>query len=136
MTRGNTGAPVPVRILVAEDDPINRKIVTLMLDTPRYRLTTVASGTEAIASLEGGGFDLLISDISMPGMDGLTMIGIIRELPGENASLPILAMTAHAFASDRQRILDAGANGYIAKPFTPEELQGAIERLLAEGGRP
>jgi len=95
----------------------------------------VENGTKLLETLQRESFDILLTDISMPDMDGTQVAQIIRagERPGINAHIPIIAMTAHAFAQDQERFLAAGINGYVSKPVQLENLFRQIEELC--GGR-
>ncbi len=116
-------------ILLAEDNPINRKLAVKMLENMGHTVKTAFNGLEAVEAVETHNFDLILMDIQMPVMDGLQATSIIREK--EKASgkkIPIIAMTAHALAGDRERFLAAGMDGYVSKPITAKELYEAIEK--------
>jgi CheY-like chemotaxis protein len=119
------------RVLVAEDHPVNRKLVTKMLEKRLLIPVLVTNGTEVLRALESDTFDLILMDVQMPGMDGLQTTAAIRE--NEKATglhIPILAMTAHAMNRDREKCLEAGMDAYLSKPVKPSELYAAIEELL------
>ncbi|WP_243544687.1 PAS domain S-box protein [Pseudodesulfovibrio tunisiensis] len=118
------------RILLAEDDPVNRIAMVRFLEKLGHRPTAVNNGGEALAAMEGGEFDCVLMDIQMPGMNGLEATRALRnaERFGDKATVPVVALTAHALSGDRERCLDAGMNDYIAKPVDFEELSGVINR--------
>ncbi len=120
------------RILVAEDHPVNRKLVTRLLEKRSVVPTLAHDGNEVLRALESDTFDLILMDVQMPGMDGLQTTRAIRQRELEQGGhVPILAMTAHAMDRDRERCLKAGMDGYLSKPVSAEELYRAIEEVLA-----
>jgi PAS domain S-box-containing protein len=123
-----------LNILVAEDNPTNRKLVVLLLEQQRHRVTTVASGCEAVGKASEQSFDLILMDVQMPEMDGFEATAAIRQR--ERASgghTPIVAMTAHAMAGDRERCLASGMDAYVSKPLRPDDLLATIDSVLASG---
>jgi PAS domain S-box-containing protein len=122
--------PRALRILVAEDNQVNQMIAVRMLEKQGHRVKVVADGAQAVAAVQGEGFDLVLMDVQMPGMDGLEATAQIRESErGGARRLPIVAMTAHAMKGDRERCLDAGMDDYLTKPVDAEELYEVLERL-------
>lgn len=122
----------PWRILVAEDNPINQKLVRRLLEKIGYYVDAVANGKEAVQAVETAPYDLILMDVQMPGMDGLEATSIIREREkGNSRHIPIIAVTATAMKEDRELCLSAGMDGYVTKPFQPPELKDAIAKLLA-----
>ncbi|MFR7887640.1 MAG: response regulator [Bilophila wadsworthia] len=107
-----------VRILVAEDNPVNQEIMSVLLEETRAQLKMAGNGIEALALLEREAFDLMFLDIQMPDMDGYETIKIMRE---RGYVLPVVALTAHAMQSDKQRCLDAGMDAYL--PFKQAALR-------------
>jgi CheY-like chemotaxis protein/HPt (histidine-containing phosphotransfer) domain-containing protein len=125
------GRKHPLRILLAEDNVVNQKLAVRLLEKMGYRADVVGNGLETLAALERQRYDLLLSDVQMPEMDGLEATReIIRRWPqGERPW--IVAMTAEAMSGDRERCLEAGMNDYVTKPIRPDELVAAIRRTPA-----
>jgi signal transduction histidine kinase/CheY-like chemotaxis protein/HPt (histidine-containing phosphotransfer) domain-containing protein/predicted hydrocarbon binding protein len=117
-----------VRILVAEDNPMNQKLAVTFLKKAGYRVDAVEDGRMVIESLRRTAYDLILMDVQMPEMDGFEATKIIREMEGEAKHTPIIAMTAHAMKGDRERCLQAGMDGYISKPITTQELFDTINK--------
>jgi CheY-like chemotaxis protein len=109
-----------LHILVVEDNVMNQKLLGHLLTSWNLPFDMVNNGIEAIESLKAGKYDLVLMDIQMPGMDGYTAARDIRQKL--NLAIPIIAMTAHAFAGEREKCLSYGMNDYIAKPINEEEL--------------
>ncbi len=119
------------RVLVAEDNLINQKIVSFQLKRIGFEVELADNGEVALEKFRETDFDMVILDIQMPVMDGYQAAKAIRTLEkGTSKHVPIIALTANAMKGDRELYLDAGMDGYVSKPFTPEILQSAI--LLAE----
>lgn len=115
-------------ILVAEDHPVNRKFVGALLERLGHRVTFATTGHEALAAVKEHPFDLVLMDIHMPEMDGLTSTRLIRQLPGERGQLPILALTADVMPGSEERALAAGVNEFLSKPVQREDLEAALQR--------
>jgi two-component system, sensor histidine kinase and response regulator len=119
------------RVLVAEDNLINQEFVKLLLEMFGLHVDVVANGLEALQALEHGRYDLVFMDCQMPEMDGYQASAIIRNKRAEGATLPpVVALTAHALKSDRERCLAEGMDDYLCKPFTMEGMQTILERWL------
>ena len=129
----------PLEILLAEDNLVNRKLAVALLGKLGHRTTLAEDGAEAIAAFAPGRFDLILMDMMMPRVDGLTAIARIRaieaEQPNAAPATPIIALTAHAMQGDRERFLALGADGYVAKPIRFEELKSAIETAVNRNNR-
>ncbi|MFZ2269156.1 MAG: response regulator [Azonexus sp.] len=110
------------RILLAEDNPINREVACELLHSVGLIVDTAEDGEQAVELATTNDYDLILMDIQMPGMDGTEATAIIRQCAGGNKLLPILAMTANAYAEDREACLAAGMDGHIPKPVDPEVL--------------
>jgi signal transduction histidine kinase/ligand-binding sensor domain-containing protein/DNA-binding response OmpR family regulator len=120
-----------LRILLAEDNPVNQKLAVRLLEKEGHTVVVVDNGRRALEALEGADVDLVIMDVQMPEMDGYEAATFIRK--GEETTLkrvPILAMTAHAMKGDQERCLAAGMDGYLSKPIRPDDLRQAIEELV------
>ncbi|MBK7660945.1 MAG: response regulator [Betaproteobacteria bacterium] len=123
------------RILLTEDEPINREIALILLEQVGLRIDLAEDGREAVEKARSGDYAVILMDMQMPVLDGLDATRQIRQLPG-HAATPILAMTANAYSENEDRCRDAGMDDFIAKPFTPEVLYEALLRWLERGGRP
>jgi len=119
--------------LVVEDNIVNSKVAEKMLERLGCRVTAVANGLECLAILERVSFDIIFMDLQMPEMDGLAATKAIRELSDKKkASVPIVAMTAHAMAKDRNRCLQAGMDDYIAKPVKMRNFEAALNKWVKD----
>ena len=121
-----------LRVLVAEDNMLNRKLVVAMLHKRGHEIVAVPDGQGAVESLERQPFDLVLMDVQMPEMDGFMAARLIREREKQTGGhVPIVAMTAHAMKGDRERCLEAGMDDYVSKPIKPTQLYEVIERIAA-----
>ena len=118
----------PLRLLVADDNLVNRKVADRMLQRMGYRATLVEHGRAAVDALAAEPFDLILMDIEMPWLNGMETTQLIRETFSEADQPSIVALTANAMAGDRERFLAAGMNDYLSKPLTLEALRAVIER--------
>ena len=126
-------APYPARVLVVEDNQINQMVAVKMLDKFGYKSLAVANGKEALLALRESNYDLVLMDCQMPEMDGYEATLQIRQSSQiKNTQIPIIAMTANAFASDKERCLQVGMNDYLTKPMTPKTLSEAIYKWLQD----
>jgi CheY-like chemotaxis protein len=118
-------------VLLAEDNIINQKLVTKILENHGHRVTVVNNGEEVLTTLEKEAFDLILMDIQMPKMDGFQATAEIRRRERETRThLPIVAMTAHAMKGDMEKCLEAGMDAYVAKPVRPLDLLKTIEQVV------
>ena len=119
-----------LNILLAEDNVVNQKVLSRMLEKRGHRVEIAANGREALDKLSRAGFDLALMDVQMPEMDGLETTAAIRKLERQAGSrLPIIALTAHALKTDRERCLEAGMDAYLSKPIRPDDLFRLIEQV-------
>jgi CheY-like chemotaxis protein len=120
------------KIAVVEDNPDNRLLVQAILED-RYEISEYETGADAVAGLDADRPDLILLDISLPEMDGTEVLAWIRE-QSDIKDTPVIALTAHAMAGDREKYLRAGFNDYLTKPIVDEAvLHEAIERWLGKG---
>jgi PAS domain S-box-containing protein len=121
-----------IRILLAEDHPVNRKVVQLILAPFPVDLTIAVDGQEAVEAFKTWTFDLVLMDVQMPVLDGLTAIRQIRAYEGEQGRTPtpIAVLSANAMEQHRDDAIEAGADSHISKPVTPDRLLSAIDELL------
>lgn len=124
------GAPRHRTILVAENEATNRQLMEQILRFAGYETLTATNGREALDVLQTSRADLILVDISMPVLDGFHMLALLREQPAY-ATVPVVAVTAHATDEDRQRALRSGFTEYLTKPFRPRDLLALVEHLLA-----
>ncbi len=143
--RGNLQPPLPasaevpassqtrpgLRVLLTEDNPVNQLVARMLLEKQGHVTVLANNGREALVRCQAERFDLVLMDVQMPEMDGLSATAAIRELETvTGAHLPIIGVTAHAMKGDRERCLAAGMDGYVTKPIIPGVLFAEIDRLV------
>jgi signal transduction histidine kinase/ActR/RegA family two-component response regulator len=130
-----TAAAHPLKILVAEDNPVNRRMMDAMLKRLGYTPDFAENGKLAVAALQGKRYDLVFMDMQMPEMDGCTAARTFRqwERAAQKPPVPIVALTANAMAGDKEKCLGAGMNAYLTKPLKLDELRGVLAQ--AAGGQ-
>lgn len=120
-----------LRILLVEDEYINRTLALTVLEREGWQVTTAGDGNEALARYRDNDFDLILMDIQMPELDGYDTTRAIRSAEGRTGRhVPIIAMTAYAVKGDREKCLAAGMDGYVSKPIRPDQLREEIDRVL------
>jgi two-component system CheB/CheR fusion protein len=122
-------------ILLAEDEPINRRVAVELLQLRGHTVATAQTGGEVLAKLREAPFDLVLMDVRMPHMDGMEAVRAIRrgEAGADKAGIPVVALTAYALKNDRERFLAAGMDDYLAKPLDLDELDRILERIAVDG---
>ncbi|MFH1943009.1 MAG: response regulator, partial [bacterium] len=126
-----------LKILLAEDNAINRKLAKALLQKKGWSVVTVMDGKEALERLKIESFDLILMDVQMPVMDGYIATNKIRQKEASKGGhIPIIAMTAHAMKGDREKCMEAGMDDYVSKPMKAEELYSAIQRSMNGKLRP
>ena len=122
----------PAMILIVEDNEANRLLAGAVLEREGYRVEMAGNAEEALQKLANGAPDLILMDVQMPGMDGLTLT---RRLKGDarTADIPVVALTALAMMGDRERTLEAGCSGYISKPINTRTFASEVSKYLPSG---
>ncbi|HWD38975.1 MAG TPA: response regulator, partial [Fimbriimonas sp.] len=120
--------PPGLKILVAEDNSVNQKVVQHMLARHKCHVRFANTGVETVAAYQEQAYDLILMDVQMPEMDGFEATQKIRELESGGKHVPVIATTAHAMEGDREKCLDAGMDDYLTKPIKPETLARMLER--------
>jgi two-component system cell cycle response regulator len=118
-----------IKALIAEDNVVNRELLRELLEARGYTVVEACDGEETLHAIEQMQPDILLLDIGMPKLDGFAVMSKIRENP-RLALMPVLAVTAYAMRGDREKILNAGFDGYISKPVNSRSLGEEIDRLL------
>jgi two-component system sensor histidine kinase/response regulator len=125
-------ARMPLRVLLAEDNIVNQRLAVRLLEKEGHSVVVAGDGAKALDALERQPFDLILMDVQMPVMDGMEATAAIRKREQSNGGhIPIVAMTAHAMAGDRQRFLALGMDGYVSKPIHSRDLFDAIANVFA-----
>jgi CheY-like chemotaxis protein len=120
------------RILIAEDNAVNRELLRELLEMRGYEIFEACDGMQALAMIEQVRPHLLVLDLGMPVLDGFGVVRKIRENPVIR-KLPVLAATAFAMRGDREKVMEAGFDGYLSKPINPKLLNEEIDRLIGNG---
>ncbi len=133
--RARSDASFPgLRVLLAEDNIVNQKVGVNMLERLGCQVDLAVNGLEAVAHAMNHTYDIIFMDMHMPELDGLDATGAIRNAEADGVHVPIIALTANAMETDRERCIAAGMNGHIAKPMKPEALVAAIREWCARDG--
>ena len=139
---GSAEAPRPAsaperhaRILVVEDNPVNRKVIARMLDKLGHSYLLAETGEESLEILSRESFDLALMDMRLPGIDGPEVTRELRRREGDERHLVVVAVTANAFAEDRARCLESGMDDFLPKPVRMEDLDAMLVRWLRRGPR-
>ena len=119
-----------LHILLAEDNPINQKLAIALLTRLGHRVDVADDGEAAVNAISTHAFDLVLMDMQMPRVDGLEATRRVRRLPSPAGDIPIIALTANAYPEDKARCLEAGMNGYVAKPIRRDALMAAIQEAM------
>lgn len=127
--------PAGWRVLVAEDQPINAKLIKAIMDRLGHEIKVATNGVEVIKELREDTFDLVLMDIQMPEMDGVLATKVIRSSDADWKEIPIIALTAHAMAGTRETYLQAGMDGFVSKPISIDLLVDEMNRVMIEKGR-
>jgi CheY-like chemotaxis protein len=117
------------KILIVEDNPMNMELATDLLDASGYVVIQAGTAEEAVGLAGAESPDLILLDISLPGMDGLEATGVLKQGP-KTKDIPVIAMTAHAMKGDEEKALAAGCAGYITKPIDTREFPKEIARFI------
>jgi len=146
MARAEPSAPVPadltkpsrlLRVLLAEDNPVNQRLAVTLLEERGHTIVVASDGREALNILDRQSFDLILMDVQMPRMDGFQTTAAIRAAEdGSGRRIPIFALTAHAMKGDQERCLAAGMDGYIPKPIRAEQFLAVVEGRNFAADRP
>ncbi|MEI7606386.1 MAG: ATP-binding protein, partial [Rhodospirillaceae bacterium] len=126
--------PRPLRLLLAEDNPVNRMLVRSMLEKFGHSVDTACNGREAVEKLAAGDYDAALMDMQMPEMDGEEATRLIRAMPPPKNRMPVIALTADVMAEHRQRYFGAGVDDLVAKPIDWDILAAALDRHAGNGG--
>lgn len=117
------------KILLVEDNPMNMELATDLLEVAGYAVVQAGTAEEGVAMAKTETPDLILMDVRLPGMDGLTATGLLKQDP-TTQHIPVIALTAQAMKGDQEKALEAGCNGYITKPINTREFPGEVARAL------
>lgn len=120
-----------MRVIFVEDDPLNRRVVRDMLKVVDIEMDEAEDGESGLAKIADGAFDIVLMDLRMPGMDGLTAIKLLRQMPAPVGQTPVIVITADTATDLKARCQEAGANDVIVKPVALNALIDAIGRIAA-----
>ena len=123
------GPKNPKNILIVEDNSANLQLAAFLLKTGGFAIGSATNGAEAVEAVKTGKYDLILMDVEMPGMDGLTATQFIKA-NSAFAHIPIIALTAYAMKGDKERCLAAGCSGYITKPIDTREFVRTVSAFL------
>jgi signal transduction histidine kinase/AmiR/NasT family two-component response regulator len=127
----STGGGLPLRLLLAEDNPVNQKVAVYLLQKAGHFVTPVANGKQAVEAVAQGSFDAVLMDVQMPELDGFEATQAIRAREtGTGRHIPIIAMTAHAMTGDRERCLQSGMDDYVSKPIQLKDLLRVFDAVF------
>ena len=129
-SRSDLSVVAPAQLLVIDDEPMVREVVTRYLEHDGHRVTVVADGTAALDELGRRSFDLIVLDLMLPGVDGLSILREVRR----TGSVPVIVLTARGDEGDRILGLQLGADDYVVKPFSPRELAARVASVLRRSG--
>jgi len=133
LVKSNVGETVPClrgRVLVAEDNVVNQKVIGLTLKRLGYESDLVSNGREALSALQVGRYNVVLMDCQMPVMDGFEATGLIRSSRMNMSNIPIIALTANALEGDRDKCIAAGMSDYLSKPISPTTLNKKLEEWM------
>lgn len=114
------------RVLVVEDDAVNRRLLALLVESMGYVVDAASDGAAGVEAVRSGSYSVVLMDCSMPGMDGFEATAAIRALPGPLCDIPVIAVTAHALEGDRERCISEGMDDYLTKPFNPSQIRQTL----------
>ena len=123
-----------LKILLADDNEVNVKVIGLMLRNAGHDVDIAANGVEAVNAVRAARYDVVLMDINMPELDGTMATRVIRSLDGRFRGLPIIAVTANAMEGDREKFIESGMSDYVSKPIAPDELAAALHRATGWNG--
>ncbi|HER25710.1 MAG TPA: response regulator, partial [Rhodospirillales bacterium] len=121
-----------LKILIAEDNPINQRLIKATIEAFGHQAEVVENGLLAVAAVIGGDFDLLFMDVRMPEMNGSDATRTLRKLPGAKSAIPIIAVTSDATNEHRKEYMEAGMNDCVGKPIDRAEMLEAINKVMGE----